>query len=429
MEEDDNQRRIRYLTLCTMAYQYMMTATVAVAVALEDSPPPRKKRRVWVWPYLQRKAQYGHYDTLMDELYDDNPELYRNYIRMDRQQFMDIVELISPIIERKNTRWRPAIDPRARLAITLRFLATGDSYKSLQYAFRVAHNTISGIVPDTCNAIITAMAPEHLQLPTTEDQWIKIAKGFNDKWNLPHCIGAVDGKHIRIQNPHLAGSHFFNYKKFYSMVLMAVVDADYKFIYIDVGAVVAESDGGVWARTGRSHMLHSGEAHLPQPKCLPNTPHTSSPSHYYLVADDAFPLRPYLMKPFPCRGLTKEERIYNYRLSRARRTVENAFGILASRFRVLHTSMCLRADRVEAVVMAACVLHNLLRNLSLEGDTINPQADDTTDGTWRNDPQLGQPLQRTSGNTSNNEGKAQRNLLKDYVNSPQGSVPWQDGKI
>ena len=186
MEEDDTQRRIRYLTLCTMAYQYMMTATVAVAAALEDSPPPRKKRRVWVWPYLQRKAQYGHYDTLMDELYDDNPELYRNYIRMDRQQFMDIVELISPIIERKNTRWRPAIDPRARLAITLRFLATGDSYKSLQYSFRVAHNTISGIVPDTCNAIVTAMAHEHLQLPTTEDQWIKIAKGLTEKWNLPH---------------------------------------------------------------------------------------------------------------------------------------------------------------------------------------------------------------------------------------------------
>lgn len=423
----DNATKKRNITLALCVMHQSLMSALAVE-ALDASPPPKKKRRAWVWPYLQKRLQYGHYDTLMDELYADNPELYRNYTRMDREQFQDIVARITPIIERKTTRWRHAINPSTRLAITLRFLATGDSYKSLQYAFRVAHNTISGIVPDTCNAIITALAPELLQLPDSEDKWTNIAKGFTDKWNLPHCIGALDGKHIRIQNPNRAGSHFFNYKKFYSMVLMAVVDADYKFMYIDMGAVGAESDGGVWARTHLSAMLESGQAHLPPPKCLPNTTPTSSTSHYYLVADDAFPLRPYLMKPFPCRGLTKEERIFNYRLTRARRTVENAFGILANRFRVLHTPICLRPDRVEAVIMAACVLHNMLK-MSLQEDTVDPETHDRTDGSWRSYPPFGEPMQRSAGNTSTNEGKTQRNMLRDYLSSPQGAVPWQEDKI
>lgn len=414
------------MAVCGM-HHYLIT-TLAIDY-LYPAPPPRRKRRVWVWPYLQKRLQYGHYDTLMDELYAENPDLYRNYTRMDRDVFDNIVEKVTPMIEKKTTRWRKSIDPSTRVAITLRFLATGDSYKSLHYAFRVAHNTISGIVPDTCKAIITAFAPEVLQLPDTEDKWVNIANGFYKKWNLPHCIGALDGKHIRIQNPNLAGSHYFNYKKFFSMVLLAVVDAEYKFMYIDVGAVGAESDGGVWARTHLSAMLESGEANLPPPKCLPNTDPTSPTAHYYVVGDDAFPLRPFLMKPFPCRGLTKEERVFNYRLTRARRTVENAFGILANRFRVLHTPICLRPDRVEPLIMAACVLHNMLRNVILDGDTEDPATHDMTDGPWRSDPPFGEPLQRTPGNNSTNSGKTQRAILRDYLSSPQGAVPWQDDKI
>lgn len=414
------------MALCVM-HHHRLTAMATEYVYPGRRPP--KKRKDWVSLYLQKRVQYGHYDALMQDLHARNPELYRNFMRMDRDQFDTIVGAVTPLIEKKTTNWRKPIDPSIRVAITLRFLATGASYKELQYAFRVAHNTISAIVPETCNAIVAAFAPDVLRLPDTQEKWLKIEKGFKDRWNLPHCIGALDGKHVRIQNPNLAGSHYFNYKKFFSMVLLAVVDAEYRFTYIDVGAVGAESDGGVWARTHLSGLLERGEANLPPPQCLPNTPPTSPPSSYYLVADDAFPLRPYLMKPFPSRGLTKEERVYNYRLTRGRRTVENAFGILANRFRVLHSPICLRADRVESVIMAACVLHNILRNVSLEADTEDPVTHDVNDGQWRADPPLGEPMQRPSGNHSTNEGKAQRIILQDYLNSPQGSVPWQDDKI
>lgn len=132
------------------------------------------------------------------------------------------------------------------------------------------------------------------------------------------------------------------------------------------------------------------------------------------------------------RGLTRAERIYNYHLSRGRRTVENAFGILANRFRVLHTSMCLRPDRAESVVLASCCLHNILRGRNPtpnEGDEEDPMTHEVIPGTWRRDPPVGIPIERVTCNTAARLAKEQRDYLKQYFTSPAGSVPWQESRI
>ena len=291
----------------------------------------RKRRSCWVFPYLKRRDDRGCYETLMKELASENPDLYRNFTRITEEIFREIVERVTPRIRRNVTYWRRPISPGLRVAITLRYLATGESYRSLSYQFRVAPNTISLIVPDTCRAIVAAFGDEVMQVPTTPEEWRKVARGFETRWNFPHTLGAIDGKHIRIRNPAHGGTYYFNYKKFYSVVLMAVVDAEYKFLYVDVGAIGSESDGGVFAKSQLGMMLDRHQMNLPPPEQLPNTPADSPPVEYFFVGDDAFALRQYLLKPYPSRALTHDERIYNYRLSRARRTVENAFGILASR--------------------------------------------------------------------------------------------------
>ncbi|MFV0264533.1 MAG: transposase family protein [Kluyvera sp.] len=133
-----------------------------------------------------------------------------------------------------------------------------------------------------------------------------------------------------MKNPAFGGSHYFNYKKFFSLVLLAVVDADYKVIFVDVGAVGSESDGGIFAQSQLANMLENKRANLPPADKLPGDPE-GQPVDYFFVEDDAFALRSWMMKPYPRRNLSKPERIYNYRLCRARRVVENAYGILADR--------------------------------------------------------------------------------------------------
>ena len=101
------------------------------------------------------------------------------------------------------------------------------------------------------------------------------------------------------------------------------------FLHVDVGAPDAGSNGGVFAGMELKECFEDGSIGLPPPCPLPGG---DTDVGYYMVGDDAFPLRPWLMKPLPQQHTNNEQRIYNYRISRAHRVVENAFGILTARY-------------------------------------------------------------------------------------------------
>lgn len=96
---------------------------------------------------------------------------------------------------------------------------------------------MQSIVLEVCNAIISNLKEECMPTPK-EDDWKTISNEFWEIWNFPNCIGALDGKHVVIETPPNSGSLYFNYKKTFSIVLMALVDAKYKFIIVDIGKVV-----------------------------------------------------------------------------------------------------------------------------------------------------------------------------------------------
>lgn len=158
------------------------------------------ERSVWVRAYLKRHGTKGHYENLMRELALKDPHLYRNFLCLDKDLSMEIMERMCPHIEKETTFWREPLHVGPCRAVTLRYLATGIAYMSIGYAFRVAPNTISKIVPETCRAIITKYGDEVLQLPTTPEGWKDVARGFQERWHFPHTIGALDGKHIHITN-------------------------------------------------------------------------------------------------------------------------------------------------------------------------------------------------------------------------------------
>lgn len=100
-------------------------------------------------------------------------------------------------------------------------------------------------------------------MPETTKGWEDIALGFKTRWQMINCGGAIDGKHIRISLPPASEALYYNYKKFYSIVLMAVVNHNYEFIYVNVGKQGRISDNGVFASTSFCYRLKNGTLNLP----------------------------------------------------------------------------------------------------------------------------------------------------------------------
>ena len=146
-------------------------------------------------------------------------------------------------------------------------------------------------------------------MPNNAQQWEAIATDFEQLWNYPNCIGALDGKRILLQAPINSGSFFYDYKQQFSLILMALVDAQYRFLYVDVGANGRQCDGSVFANCSLSHALENNTL---------NVPGTNVVAPFVVVADDAFPMKPYLLKPYANRLYDDiNSHVFNYRLSRA----------------------------------------------------------------------------------------------------------------
>ena len=184
----------------------------------------------------------------MQELGEEDPAAFRNYHRVGRDLFYEIIERLAPRIEKQVTNYRKPLRPGLRLSIPLRFLGTGDSFHSLSYSYRVAHNTISKIVYETCEAIISEYKDEVLSCSKTPEAWLKVSDEFFKRWNFCNTIGTLDGKRIAIKCPDGGGSYHFNYKGYHSIV-SALVDANYKFLYMDAGANGACSDARIFIVT------------------------------------------------------------------------------------------------------------------------------------------------------------------------------------
>lgn len=144
----------------------------------------------------------------------------------------------------------------------------------------------------------------------------------------------------------------------HSIVLLAVCDARYLFNLVEIGSSGRNSDGGVFGESKFGRAIEDGSLKLPSPDPLPNKPTEMCP--YLFTADDAFPLKSWMMKPYPGKFLDERHRIFNYRLSRARRVIENAFGITAARWRVLRRPIQASAKKVASITKAVCALHNYL---------------------------------------------------------------------
>lgn len=232
--------------------------------------------------------------------------------------------------------------------------------------------------------------------------------------------------------PAGGGSTYYNYKGSHSIVLLAAVcDAHYRFLLVDIGDSGRHSDGGVLSNSAFDQAFESNSLTIPPPRALPSS---STEASFVFVGDEAFPLRPNMMRPYPGRYLNEREAVFNYRLSRARRVIENSFGILAARWRIFRRPIIATPEHVEMFTKAAISLHNYLR--TTESSVYCPagftDAEDGTgnvvEGMWRREVSGDQGLEeigRVGGNRHSRSAAAVRECYRDYFCTSEGELAWQ----
>ncbi|KAJ8882138.1 hypothetical protein PR048_018626 [Dryococelus australis] len=216
------------------------------------------------------------------------------------------------------------------------------------------------------------------------ETWESFAREFEEKFNFPFRLGAIDGKHCQIQEAkyhihgptyicitkykhHVSylyvqafpgcGSQNFNYKGTHSVVLLAIASANHVFIAFDIGAPGRQSDGGILSQSCFGKALVKHALNIPPKKVF--------------IADEAFPLQKHIMRPIPGKQLGDDEIIFNCRLSRARMSVENTFGIVASRWRIYRRPVIGKPHLAKGIIKATVCLHNWLL---LDEEPVDPAA-------------------------------------------------------
>ncbi|KAK4875354.1 hypothetical protein RN001_011776 [Aquatica leii] len=394
-------------------------------------------RRFAVRPMNRNRDLEGNYATLVKDMLmiEWDEEQFVKYTGMSKEQFSYLHTLVKPYL--KKDPKKKHIASEQRLIMTLHYLSEGCSMQEIAWGYRVGKTTARNIIKETCEVLWDVLSPTQLPEPSL-NTFTNIAAEYFKIWNVPNCIGAVDGKHVVIRAPRNSGSEFYNYKKCFSIVLMATCDAYMRFIMVDIGSSGANHDSAVFRNSGMGSAILNGTLSIPPPKKLPQT---NIVMPHYIIGDAAFPLHTNIIRPYPGSNLDEKKNTFNYRISRARRTIESAFGILSQRWLILRKPILASVEVCELIVQATVVLHNFLQ--SSEKDMLPSQrkycptgfcdyiskTGNLHLGTWREAGNNLRSVNRLGSNNSLYSAKNQRDVLADYFVSFEGWVPWQEAYV
>jgi len=203
----------------------------------------RQARRMYTMPWFRGRTTHGAFHYLVPllerqhvideedkrqgvfEPYKGSDPYYK-FFRLTPPLMEELIEILRPALERRTKRGG-ALQVDFIVAVSVYYLAHGSSYSTISSIFLLPKSTVGVIIREFCTAVLQEMST-FVQLPTKDTEWRQVAQGFQETWNFPHCIGSIDGKHVRLKKPAKSESLYHNYKKFFSISMMAVVDHAYK---------------------------------------------------------------------------------------------------------------------------------------------------------------------------------------------------------
>ena len=319
---------------------------------------------------------------------------------MTRETFMFVCDKLRPYILRQATRMVDPVSVETRVAVTIWRLGTNVEYRTLAALFGLGRSTVGEIVLDTCSFIVCHLMPLYVRVPS-RDGLRAVIDGFENRWGFPQTVGAIDGSHIPILKPQESASDYYNRKGYYSVIMQAVVDFRGMFMDVNVGWPGKVHDARVFANSPFYRKANSGIL-------FPNWTRTLNGVEVPLIilGDPAYPLLPWLMKPYMDNAqTTAKERTFNYRQSRARMVVENAFGRLKGRWRCLLKRMDCQLSNVPNIVGSCVTLHNICE---LYGDHCSDE--------WIIDEEGPTGIGATSASTQTGTAATEiRDAIKDFL--------------
>ena len=297
----------------------------------------------------------GWWETVWNQYSD---ERFKKTFRVSRYTFQYILGKIRHKLEKETVTEAP-ISPEQRLGIFLYRCARGDYHYTIAEMVGLGVSTTCSIVSEVAEAIVEILWDSEVTtyMPKSETEFYQKMNDMDQRWQFPCCWGAIDGCHIPIKCPPgglQSCKEYHNFKNFYSVVLTAMVDSSYRFSWGSCGFPGNSHDSVIFMSTDLWRKIESGSY-------IPNVAKKLYDVEVppIILADSAFQLKPWLMKPYTNAKLTPKQRYFNYRLSRARMVTEGAYGQLKGRWRVLLRKCDSRPDEVKIVTLSCMILHNI----------------------------------------------------------------------
>ena len=306
-------------------------------------------------------------------------DYFRRLLRMNRESFDLLLNVIRNRLTRQNTILRNCLTPEKVLACGLLRLAHGNSYETIEPALNVGRTTATEACQDVVEALYE-MRNEYIKFPTTVAETMRCIETFTDKSRLPNIVGAIDGTHIKIISPRDSAVDYFSRNQQHDFIIQAVSDGKGLFLDFAAGYPGSLHDARVY-RNSSLYQRASNEDILREPVERIGI----TDIRPYLVGDSAYSISPWLMKPYPEATRDPGEITFNKELSSPRVAIECAFGRLKSRWRILQKRLDSRITFSVKISIACAVLHNFCINVGDEWEDDFYDYDDDRGNEQNND--------------------------------------------
>ena len=279
---------------------------------------------------------------------------YLQHFRMSKDTFWYLSHRFAAYFEKQNTQLRRALPPPKRLAVVLHWLAQASSFSELAALYGIGKSTVVALVHQGIAILRERLFHDAIKFPTGPELE-QVIVDFESLCGLPCCGSALDGTFMPIKKPSEFGDTYYCYKHFNAIIVLGCVDARGIFTYVNAGRPGSVGDSYTYIHSLLYQKIANGEWLYRSPMTIEGV--SVKP---FLVADSAFPLDSTSMKCFPDSANVPQKRSFNYSLIRTRRVVEQAFGRLKGRWKIMDSN-CKLNDPVfvRQVAMVCCALHNV----------------------------------------------------------------------